>query len=119
MGTIIEKIAKQRFDVFMSERFFKEFTEDMTFNPVTLSDANNLAVLYEGDNGKWVPTKDNYNGSIPDFDMTGYVLGTNAGYYGPQGSVRASVTDLVQYINIIRKNGLYKDKSILPADMVL
>jgi hypothetical protein len=35
----------------------------MNFNPSKLSNSNDLAVLYEGNNGKWVASKDNYNGT--------------------------------------------------------
>ena len=49
--------------------------------------------------------------------MTGYVIGTNAGYYGPQGSVRASVTDLAKFIDIIRCNGRFRGLTVIPADL--
>ena len=107
IGTVIEKISGQRFDLYMKEKLLSAFSDTMTFNPASLRVPNDLGVLYEGQSGKWVATKDNYNGTITDFNMTGYVIGTNAGYYGPQGSVRASVHDLAQYINILRNNGLF------------
>ena len=50
--------------------------------------------------------------------MTGYIIGTNAGYYGPQGSVRASVTDLAKFIDIIRCQGSFRGLSVIPSDMV-
>lgn len=102
----------------MKEKVFSYFSEAMTFNPASIKSPNDLGVLYEGDHGKWVATKDNYNGTIPDFNMTGYKMGTNAGYYGPQGSVRASVTDLAKYINMIRNDGKHNSTQVIPAAMV-
>lgn len=86
----------------------------MNFNPAALKNPNDLAVLYTGNNGKWVVAKDDYNGTIPDFNMTGYAIGTNAGYYGPQGSVRASVTDLIKFSNILKNKGLYNGSVVIP-----
>lgn len=50
--------------------------------------------------------------------MTGYVVGTNAGYYGPQGSVRASVNDLIRFSNLLRNNGKYNGIQVLPSQVV-
>jgi hypothetical protein len=74
----------------------------MNFNPALLPNPNDLAVLYNGNKGTWVPDCDNYQGKIPSRNLTGYKIGSNAAIYGPQGSVRASVSDLTKYINILR-----------------
>lgn len=46
VGTIIEKVSGQRFDLFMRERLLSKFSDNMNFNPELLKDANDLAVLY-------------------------------------------------------------------------
>lgn len=89
----------------MRERFLKKFSGAMNFNPAQLPNPNDLGVLYIGNNGKWQADCDNFRGTIPQRNLTGYVIGTNGAIYGPQGSVRASVSDLIKYINIIRTKG--------------
>lgn len=107
-GTIIERLSGQRFDLYMRDNFFKEFSEAMNFNPAQLPVPNDLGVLYIGNAGSWQSDCDNYKGNIPQRNLTGYVIGSNAAVYGPQGSVRASVSDLTKYINIIRLKGLHE-----------
>lgn len=103
----------------MRDRIFSKFSDTMTFNLNWIKDINDVAVLYEGSNGTWVPQKDNFNGVKPaQFNMTGYVIGTNAVYYGPQGSVRASVSDLNKFMCIFRNRGFYNGSRVIPSDMI-
>ena len=77
----------------------------MNFNPAQLPNPNDLGVIYIGSSGNWQADCDNFKGNIPQRNLTGYVIGSNGAIYGPQGSVRASVSDLLKYINIIRLKG--------------
>ena len=78
-----------------------------TFNPVTINKASNLGALYRGQNGKWVPTVDNYPSGVvpPERNMTGYIIGTNGIVFGPQGSLRASATHLTNYAYMLANLG--------------
>lgn len=104
-GTIIERLSGVRFDIYMADKFLSKVSGKMNFNPAQLSSKDDLAVLYIGSSGKWAADCDNYKGVIPQRNLTGYVVGTNAAIYGPQGSVRASVSDLTKYINLLRLRG--------------
>lgn len=56
-----------------------------------------------------MPSLDNYpTGVIPKRNTTGYKIGTNAGWYGPQGSIRASATHLNLYAIMIANKGVAK-----------
>lgn len=46
--------------------------------------------------------------------MTGYRIGTNGAIFEPQAGVRASVSSMAKYINILREKG----KSVLTSEMV-
>ena len=70
------------------------------YNPAELQDINNLAVIYRGLNNRWIPTIDNYKGIAPQRNLTGYVLGTNAAIYSPQGGLRATVEEMAKLISI-------------------
>jgi hypothetical protein len=41
--------------------------------------------------------------------MTGYVVGTNGVVFGPQGSMRASVSHLSNYIGMLANKGVTKE----------
>lgn len=90
----------------MRDNLLSKFSTTMNFNPAQLPNPNDLGVLYVGSGGAWRADADNYKGNITQRNLTGYVIGTNGAIYGPQGSIRASVSDLVNYINIIRNKGV-------------
>jgi hypothetical protein len=66
-----------------------------------------------------MPSKDNYTGSIQQKNLTGYVIGTNAGVYGPSDSLRASMHHMGNYMEMLRKRGVTKSgKRILSEQSV-
>jgi hypothetical protein len=94
--------------------------EIATFNPATIKDTSNLAVLYLGKAGKWVPNYDYYaDGVINQRNLTGYKIGSNGVIYGPQGSLRTSVSHLTQYAIMLANGGKTKQgKTVLSSDSV-
>lgn len=119
-GTIIERLSGSRFDLYMSANFLSKVSDRMAFNPAALRSKDDLGVLYVGAAGKWVADCDDYKGVIPQRNLTGYAVGTNAAIYGPQGSVRASVDDLSRYIDLLRLQGYNAQTKaqVLSADSV-
>ena len=117
MGTIIEKLTNTRFDVWMKQNLLSKIGS-LSYNPADLPVPNNLAALYTGLNGKWLAVKDNFNGTIPQRNLTGYIPGTNAGIYGPQAFVRATTDELLKYINMIRNKGLLNGTQVLKTTSV-
>lgn len=69
VGTIIEILSQKRFDIYMQDNvlgFISEgLVENATYNPATINNYKNLATIYIGHQGKWVPNTDNYNAPIP------------------------------------------------------
>lgn len=85
-------------------------TEVPTFAPWTLLNPNNLAVLYYGDKGKWKPQAEYYpNGTIPEPNLSGYLIGTNGLLFSPQAGLRTSVTHLNNYMFMLANKGLTKE----------
>lgn len=82
--------------------------ENATYNPSTIQNYKNLATIYIGKDGKWVPNSDNYNGPIPDKNLTTYKIGTNGAIFGPQGGLRASAMHLNHYMYIHANKGVNK-----------
>ena len=113
-GTVVEKISGIRFDIFVRENILKHLSQGLsevaTFNAGTISDSSNLGTIFVGSNGKWVPNYDSYpDGIIPQRNLTGYVVGTNGVIFGPQGGLRASVSHLSNYIQMLSNGGLTKE----------
>lgn len=113
IGTAIEKITGMRFDKYQNEFILRHLatnqTEIPTFAPWTLADPNNLAVLYRGEQEKWVAQADYYpNGIIPKPDLDGYQIGTNGLLFSPQAGLRVSVTHLNNYMYMLANKGITK-----------
>lgn len=89
--------------------------ETATFNPATIKNPNNLGIIYLGNQSKWQPNCDYYpSGVINQRNLTGYKVGDNGVIYGPQGSLRASVTHLNNYAMMLANGGKTKSgRSIL------
>ena len=105
VGTIIEAITRQRFDLYMQTAVLRSMGIAGGFTPETLSpsDIAHVAVLYrKGRNdvwdpsGPWAPQVDDYQGKMPAprAGLDAYVPGTNATGFGPQGGLRTSVAGL-------------------------
>jgi len=107
LGTIVEKIADLRFDIFCRQNIFQPLGLDASFNVNDLQNIDSVAVLYRKINGVWVPQADNYQGIQPvHTNLTGYVPGTNGGRFGPQGGLRCSAKDLATVFMCLFNTGL-------------
>ena len=60
IGTLIEKISKQRFDVFMENEILKPLGIFGNYNISQIKEIDNVAALYRSEKGIWQPTKDDY-----------------------------------------------------------
>jgi len=106
LGTLIEKISNQRFDIFMKNELLIPLGIDGSFNIQDISTINNVATIYRKISNSWTPQFDNYNGVMPTApNLSSYVVGTNGAYFSPQGGLRASVTDVSKLLKFIKNNG--------------
>ena len=101
LGTLVERLSGERFDLYCINHIFKPLGLDASYNAQDLRNINNLAVLYRGT----TPQCDNYGGVKPAArDLSGYVVGSNAVVFSPTGGVRISSKDLSK-IMMARMNG--------------
>ncbi len=106
IGTLIEKISNQRFDVFMKNEILIPLDIDGSYNIQDLSTITDVATIYRKIANSWSPQFDNYNGVMPSPpNLSNYVNGTNGAYFSPQGGLRASVTDVSKLLKFIKNNG--------------
>lgn len=112
-GTIVEKVAGERFDVFMKNNILKHISrglaEQATFNAAYITNSSNLGTIFIGNNGVWTPNYDYYpDGKIPVRNLDGYLIGSNGLIFGPQGGLRASVSHLSNYMIMLANSGVTK-----------
>lgn len=106
VGTLIEKLSHTRFDVFMKTEILQPLGFSAGYSIQDVTDIGNVAVLYRTENNDWKPQKDNYKGVKPaPSDMTTYEIGTNGAYFGPQGGLRATATDLIKFLKFLQSDG--------------
>ena len=118
LGTIIEAVTSERFDVYMKSEILEPLGIDGSFNIQDLTDINELAALYRYQNGTWVPQLDNYEGVMPTPpDLSGYVPGTNGLYFAPQGGLRCTATDLITFLRFLQEEGNDGTLDITPATL--
>lgn len=113
-GTIIEKITGQRFEEYIQENLFIPLGITGSYIAEGVTDINNLAVIYGYENGEWVPGTDNFRGvmSTPR-DFSGYVTGTNAAVFSPQGGLRISAAELARIMELHMNKGKYNGQRIV------
>lgn len=102
IGTLVEKISGQRFDLFVRDSILLPLNISGSFNVDHIPDINNVAVLYRNA----VPQADNYLGNPPPpFDPDTYTIGDNGLLFGPQGSLRITAPDLSKFLRMVSGNG--------------
>lgn len=112
LGTLIEKLSGERFDIYMRTEIFEPLAVTSSYNIQDLPDINDVAVLYRYQGG-WNVQFDNYLGVLPPPpDLSGYVPGTNGIYFGPQGSLRATASDVGKILAFIWNDGANSNLNI-------
>lgn len=117
VGTVLEKMTGERFDVLMQQRFFEPLGLPGGFNVAELSDVDqqSLATLYRKRDreeiwhpeGDWVVQVDDLSSGIPTAlpDDAEYVPGTNGAQFSPQGGARLSLKGLETLATIFLGDG--------------
>ena len=139
VGTIIERISGQRFDVYMKENVLEPTGLKASYNPghFTADEIKDMAVLYQvlEENGPLVAQIDDYRGQVQDpnkvlitnpelqdeitlVSMENYEIGTNATLFSPQGGLRISAEETQVLIEMFLNDGKVGDKQILTKESV-
>jgi len=133
MGTVIERLSGQRFDLYMREHVLLPLGVQGSFNVRLLSDEGlaNLAAIYrKGDDndhwlpqGPWQPQVDNLRGIRPsanpaDAEIDAYVPGSNGTCFSPQGGLRASAREVAKLAALLIGHGQLDGRRILQPESV-
>ena len=143
LGTILEKISEQRFDLFMKKGILKDLAIKGSFNPGDFKGKNIklLGAAYQkqkngiwNEAGPWVAQVDDQNiqknhGSNevmttnPDhrdtdswYSLSDYVIGSNGTIFSPQGGLRASALDLSHVLELYLQDGQYNGQQIVSKE---
>ena len=139
MGTIIECISGQRFDVYMKENVLEPMGINASYNPgdFTAEEIKDLAVLYQAveENGPALAQIDDYRGVPQDpnkvlitipylhdaitlVSMENFEIGTNATLFSPQGGLRISAEEMKAMVELFLNDGVVNGKRILTKESI-
>jgi CubicO group peptidase (beta-lactamase class C family) len=108
LGTIVERVANERFDIYCKKNIFEPLDVKSNFN-VDEIDLSNLAVLYRN----LEPQYDDYGEKKEPRDLSSYIIGANGAAFSPQGGLRTSAIDLSHFLLMHINKGKWNDKQIL------
>jgi len=122
IGSIIEKVTGERFDIWMRRRVLEPMKLDACFNWPTCSDAA-VARAVELDDPRGKPVKDNLHGQRPacpvfvkegeQCDLGRWKLGENGSLFAPQGGLRISASGLARIGRMLLNGGTIDNVRIL------
>ena len=105
LGTLVEAVSNQAFDVFIKEHVFLPLGIQAGFSSYTRSYDQWPATLYRKPGGQWTVQADGRPSEGSPLDGEKYpaqrdnvLIGSNAIPYGPQGSLRISAEDLMRIL---------------------
>jgi CubicO group peptidase (beta-lactamase class C family) len=127
IGSIIEKVTGERFDIWMRRQVLEPMKLDACFNWPTCSDAViALAVELDAPGGK--PVKDDLHGVRPacpiyvndgePCDLGRWKLGENGSLFSPQGGLRISARGLARIGRMLLNGGALDGVRILSPQSV-
>jgi len=127
VGSIIEKVTGERFDIWMSREVLAPMKLDACFNWPTCTDAA-VARAVELDTPEGKPVKDDLHGARPPCpvfvkdgqacDLSLWKLGENGSLFAPQGGLRISARGLARIGRMLLNGGTLEGVGILSPQAV-
>ncbi len=120
IGTLVEKLSKQRFDKYCKAKIFQPLGIRASFNVEDIN-PRHLVTLYRKDTkGKWVSQVDDYRTEkLKHRKLQKYKIGSNGLMFSPQGALRASAKDLTKLMILYLNKGVIGKKRLLKENTVL
>ena len=128
IGTIMERVAGERFDLLMKRLLLDPLGMHGGFNPAQFSpeDLSNLATLYRKRTtdteiwnaaGPWIAQVDDYSitAPLPPAGIDAYVPGANATPFSPTGGLRVSAADMGKAMLMLINDGMHEGRQILKS----
>ena len=124
LGTLVERLSGRCFDQWVRARVLEPLGIRGGFLPwrdLAPGEEDDLATLYRrSPEGSWVPQGPDRTGvrTAAAWPLEGYVPGTNAGLFGPQGALRVSVAGLGRLMRALLGGGELDGARILGEQTV-
>lgn len=145
LGTIIEIVTKERFDIYQREHILKQLHISGDYLPNNLSEnaKARLGNIYRkmSKDGTWnyndewhIAINDKATALLPPdtvvlqnpyaeeingiYSLKDYIPGTNATSFAPQGGLRLSLKDMCNVIDMILNKGMFYGKRILATKSI-
>ena len=129
LGNVIENVSGERFDRYMANHIYapmgltcgfnvSAMPEDVQAQVGTLYRKLDARGDYAPENGTWVPQCDDFTSGYPREDYASYVIGTNGSLFGPMGSLRVSVQELCQIMQMFCNGGSHQGIRILKKETI-
>ena len=126
VGSIVEKVTRERFDIWMRREVLEPMKLDSCFNWPTCSDAAIARAVVLTQDGKVV--RDDLHGQRPDCpvfvrddeacDLARWKLGENGALFSPQGGLRISARGLARVGRMLLNGGTLDGVRILSPQSV-
>lgn len=129
LGELIERVSGQRFDQYMTAAVLDPLGLSARFDPCAIEAGKLAAAFRKGDgDGNWHPDGPwiaQVDGGTPrcfygmrdaaqaESFLAGYVPGSNASLFSPQGGLRASADDLVTVLRLLAGGGVVDSRRLL------
>ena len=127
IGSIIEHVTNERFDLWMKQNVLAPMKLDACFNWPTCSDTA-VARAVELDSSEGKPLKDDLHGRRPDCpifvkdgepcDLARWKLGENGSLFAPQGGLRISARGLGRIGQMLLNQGMLDGVTIISPHAV-
>ena len=126
VGSIVEKVTGERFDIWMRRNVLEPMKLDACYNWPTCSDSMVARAAELDQGGK--PVKDDLHGRRPDCpvqvnagepcDLSRWHLGENGALFAPQGGLRISARGLSRIGRMLLNNGTLDGVQMLSSQSV-
>jgi CubicO group peptidase (beta-lactamase class C family) len=126
VGSIVEKVTGERFDIWMRRNVLEPMKLDACYNWPTCSDAQVARAVQLDQDGK--PVKDDLHGQRPacpvyinegvPCDLSLWHLGENGSLFSPQGGLRISMRGLARVGRMLLNNGTLDGVRIISPQSV-
>ncbi|MFH0736675.1 MAG: serine hydrolase domain-containing protein [bacterium] len=114
IGTIIEKLTGQRFDIVVRQNVLKPLGINGSFNVQDIINIDDLAVLYRKPDSIWVAQTDAFYGVKPTpRNLSNYIIGTNGVIFSPTGGLRVTCEELAKFMQMQLHDGILDNVRII------
>lgn len=135
LGTIIEKISGERFDLYQKNHILKQLETRADYIVGNLEDFDKLGSLYQKNlEGEWTAQIDDYSSKLPRdlvliqnpysretdgfYSLEDYEIGSNATIFSPAGGLRISFDELSHCLEMLMNRGSFRGRQILEPSSI-